>query len=126
AAIQNGKIYSQMNWQFFYSKTSSFLTSDNPLIYYEPKIDTGPYGYGIATPTVEKIVPLSSNLILWIGDLGNKILYRELNDKKVIRYINSSIFVRRHQFVIAKDKELLEFLSKRTKDYKRPINIKVN
>ncbi len=115
-----------MNWQLIYTENSSFITSDNPLIYYEPKIDTGHYGYGVATPTVEKIVPLASNVILWMGDKGRDILYKELKDRKTIRYINASIFVRRNQFVIAKDKEILEFLSQRTENYKRPINIKIN
>lgn len=125
-AIQIAKLYSQMDWHFIYTTKSTFITSDNPLIYYEPKFDTGVYGYGVATPTVEKIIPITSDLILQIGDFGNKLSYGLLNDKKIIRYINASIFVRRKQFVYANNKELLEFLLKRTNDYKYKEIIRIN
>ena len=83
-AIHIAKLYSQMDWHFIYTTKSKFITSDNPLIYYEPKFDTGVYGYGVATPTVEKIIPITSDLILQIGDFGNKLSYGLLNDKKII------------------------------------------
>lgn len=125
-AIKNAEFYSQMQWHFIYTTKTNFITSDNPLIYYKPYIDTSPYGYGIATPTVEKFIPISSNLILKIGDLGKGISYGVLNDRKIIRYINSSIFVRRKQFVFANNKEQLEFLLKRTNDYKQKEIVKFN
>ena len=125
-AIEIAKLYSQMQWHFIYTTKTNFITSDNPLIYYEPNIDIGPYGYGIATPTVEKFIPISSNLILKIGDFGKGISYGLLNDRKIIRYINSSIFVRRKQFVFANNREQLEFLLKRTNGYKREEIIKIN
>lgn len=119
------QIYLKMNWTFLYiTEKSSIITSDNPLLMYEPDIDIGPYGYGVATPTVQKYFPLTKNLALQIGDIGNKVDYKLLNDRKTVRYINESIYVRRKQFVIARDKELLEFLFERLGDYKRPIPVK--
>lgn len=127
SAVEMSYYYASMKWELFYIQKSSLITSDNPLIMYDPKIDTGPYGFGIATPTVDKIFPIASNIILKMGDVGDKnIYYGNFNKKQSIRYVNASIFVRRKQFVISKNKELLEFLLKRTNNYKRSVNIKIN
>lgn len=120
-------LYSQMKWIFVYTQKSSFITTDNPLFIYPAKYDTGPYGnIGIALPSVEKQIMFSPNLMLRIYDLGDKSIYyvNSFNDKKIIRNINLLQFKHRKQFVISRDKELIEFLLKRTKDEKLQINVR--
>ena len=120
-------LYSQMKWIFVHTQKSSFITTDNPLFIYPAKYDTGPYGnIGIALPSVEKQIMFSPNLMLRIYDLGDKSIYyvNSFNDKKIIRNINLLQFKHRKQFVISRDKELIEFLSKRTKDEKLQINVR--
>ena len=127
-ALKIAELYSQMEWHFIYTENSSFITTDNPVLIYPAKFDTGPYGnVGIAMPTTEKHITIAPNLILRIGDLGNSnIYYHILNNKEKIRIIDEQQIKFREQFAIARDKGHLEFLVKRTNNKKFKTYIKVN
>lgn len=127
-ALKMAELYSQMEWHFIYTENSSFITTDNPVLVYPAKFDTGPYGnVGIAIPTTEKHITIAPNLILRICDLGNpSIYYHILNDKEKIRIINEQQLKFREQFAIARDNGHLEYLVKRTNNKKFKTYIKVN
>ena len=127
-ALEMANLYSQMEWHLIYTENSSFITTDNPVLIYPATYDTGPYGnIGIALPTVEKHISLSSQASLRICDLGNpEIYYHYTNNKVTIREINKQLLMFREQYAIARDKEHLEDLIKRTKNKKIQTEIKVN
>lgn len=128
SAKHMAQYYAMMKWEFFYTEESTFITTDNPLLIYPAKHDTGPYGnIGIAMPSVEKFFTIAPNVILRIGDLGDTgTYYGKYNHKAIIRHINCSYFVNRERFVISQDKKHLEFLLKRTKNHKSTIEVKIN
>ena len=111
----SAEYFSLMEWRILYikNKDCNFITSDNPLFLLPEKISND-YGYGIATPGVQKIIPLTSNIILSIGDLGNIAVHGCVISEKVrVRQINTLLFLSAKRFVIANNKGLLENLIKR-------------
>ncbi len=105
--------YSMMEWRMFYAKNSNFLTSDNPLFLLPEKIDNN-YGYGILTPGVNKIIPISSKTLLCIGDIGIIAVHGlNMGDKQRIRQLNILTYLNAKRFVIANNKGLIENIVKR-------------
>lgn len=113
----SAEYFSLMEWRILYikNKDCNFITSDNPLFLLPEKISND-YGYGIATPGVQKIIPLSSNIILSIGDLENIAVHGcTISERIRIRQINMLLFMSARRFVIANNKDLLKNLIKRLK-----------
>jgi len=104
----------EMDWQFCYSSKSSFITSDNPFVLIPPsdyKKKEGIYGLGILVPGVKKIVPLTQKVCLVICDKGDKIEKTNVSSKEV-REINCYIAKNYNNFLISRDKILLEKIVK--------------
>lgn len=113
-AITFANYYTNMEWTFFYTKHGSFITTDNPLIILS---ESKNIGIGIKGNT--KIVALSSEIVLMIGDVGKVAVHgSEINDKKQIRNLNILLFLNRNRFAIADNIGLLENLQKRCKNKK--------
>lgn len=113
----SAEYFFQMEWRILYikNKNCNFITSDNPLFLLPEKISND-YGYGIATPGVQKIIPLTSNIILSIGDLGNIAVHVcTISARMRIRQLNMLLFMSARRFVISNNKELLENLIERLK-----------
>ncbi len=116
----------QMDWQFCYSSTSSFITSDNPFVLVPPSDyeKKGVYGLGILVPGVKKIVPLTQKVCLVICDRGDKIEKINMSNKEV-REINCYIAKNCDNLLISKDKILLIKLIKITNIDKSKVNSSV-
>jgi len=117
----------QMNWQFCYSSTSSFITSDNPFLLIPPNDyeKKGVYGLGILVPGVKKIVPLTQKVCLVICDKGDKIEKINVSSKEV-REINCHIAKNCDNLIISKNEILLKKLIKIANIDKSKINSKVD
>lgn len=106
-------IFIQMDWQFWYSsKSSLFITSDNPFIVISPQNYNGPYGIG--TKGAKKLIPLNQKICLVMCDKGDKMINRKLSSKEV-RSINCLIAMECDRFLISQDKSLLGSLVKISK-----------
>ena len=116
-----------MDWQFCYSSTSSFITSDNPFVLIPPSgcEKKGVYGLGILVPGVKKIVPLTQKVCLVICDKGDKIEKINISSKEV-REINCHIAKYCDNLLISKDKILLKKLIEITSIDKSRVNSKVD
>jgi len=116
-------IFIQMDWQFLHSPTdSSFITSDNSFIVNRPQNYNGPYGVG--TKGAKKLIPLSQEVCLVMGDKGESIISRQISRKEV-RNINNRIVIECNRFLISKDKPLLEKIVKISKINKWRIKSRV-
>jgi len=106
-------IFIQMDWQFWYSsKSSLFITSDNPFIVISPQNYNGPYGIG--TKGAKKLIPLNQKICLVMCDKGDNMINRNLSSKEV-RSINCLIAMECDRFLISQDKSLLGSLVKISK-----------
>lgn len=116
----------QMNWQFYYSSKSSFITSDNPFVLIPPSgyKKSEIYGLGILTPGVKKIVPLTQKVCLVICDKGDKIEKINISSKEV-REVNCYIAENCDNLLISGYKILLEKLKKITNIDKSKVNSRV-
>ena len=116
----------QMDWYFYYSSKSSFITSDNPFVLIPPSDyeKKGIYGLGILTPGVKKIIPLTQKACLVICDKGDKIEKIDISSKEV-REINCYIAKNCDNLLISKDRVLLKRLIKITNINKSKVNSRV-
>ena len=116
----------QMDWYFYYSSKSSFITSDNPFILVPPSDyrEKGIYGLGVLVPGVRKIVPLAQKVCLVICDKGDKIEKINISSKEV-REINCHIAKDCDNLLISKDRILLKRLIKITNLNKSKVNSRV-
>ncbi len=108
-----------MDWVFLYASSgTNFITSDNPFfIIPPPDYDPNNFwlkGFGIITPGTKKIFPLSQSVCLCMLEKGNEVSGVFL-DKKKVRYINKMIGHHSDQFIIGRDKALLERIVKDVK-----------
>ena len=105
----------QMNWDFAFSgKGTSFITTDNPLsmgVSENARKNLFMGLGGILTPGVMKILPISQNVCLIMGDRGDEIKFTDIS-KKSVREINLLLAKNSRRFVIARDKILLKNLVK--------------
>src|SRR5262249_48730156 len=82
--------FNLMDWAVFHApKNTSFITTDNPVIlvpppWYDPR---SLVGYGILTPGVRKVFPLSQTTCLIMYDRG-QMLHDQNVDKQIVRSIN--------------------------------------
>lgn len=114
--------YMQMEWKIFYTTKGKFITTDNPVV-----IIPEAKNMGIAIPGNLKIVPLSSQIILMIGDLGNMAVHAaKIDDRKQIRHLNMLLFASKYRFAISDNIELLNNLSKRVGDNKITMRFNVS
>jgi hypothetical protein len=102
--------FAEMDWAFFRApERSSFLTSDNPFALIPPEgfDPKGFFGVGILTPGTTKIMPISSEYCLAMGDHGDKIQIIEI-DHAMVRRLNSYSAINSDRFIIGKANRLLE------------------
>ena len=98
-----------MEWTIFYTTKGKFITTNNPVI-----IIPETKNMGIAIPGNLKIVPLSSQIILMIGDLGNIAVHAsKIEDRKQIRHLNMLLFANKYRFAISDNIELFNNICKR-------------
>jgi len=120
--LRNGEnmigYFLQMNWSFLVCPPKTvFITSDNPFFIIPPKEQKDYFcnrGVGILTPKAMKVIPLSSNICLMMGNQGNCFNYVNIN-RKDTREINQMIAIYSDRYIIARDKPLLERIIKDTK-----------
>lgn len=106
-----------MDWVFLYAPDkSSFVTSDNPFVLIPPNNynPNGPYGVGLITTGVRKVVPLTQRACLVMGDYGQRVMKRAIT-REDVRKVNLNIAVHCDNLLIARDKPLVEKLVKMTK-----------
>lgn len=86
----------------------AFVTCDRPLSIIPPPVEAGSLftGAGIATTGAIKLIPLSMDRCLRIGDPGDLFAYSEC-DKNAVRACNLNICHRAYRFVIGCDRELV-------------------
>jgi hypothetical protein len=76
-------IFHAMNWAFLEASDYKFVTSDNPLFYYDPTYyPTSVHGVGLLSKNIEVTFPISKDLMLfasWNRPEG----YEKLNNKMV-------------------------------------------
>jgi hypothetical protein len=101
-----------MNWVFLYSERAQFLTSDNPVFFFESE--------GIARSTSELTFPLSSSVSLWAHRGPPSPLYLEARPV-AIREINRRTAFNSTRFVYSLRNEhwVLPFVMKRDKALNR-------
>jgi len=98
----------------------SFVTSDAPVTLYptksyNPRSTMG--AYGVATPGVEKRIPLAQDLFLVCLDKGNKVEFRKAGSLGV-RHLNLYTASHSQRFLIARDRPLLESLVEAVRDHR--------
>ena len=105
-----------MDWSFYFApKDSLFITSDNPFILVpDDSVDTRFRGYGLTTPGVMKVFPLSPKTLVVISNKGHRVTARKINTKAV-RHVNLHIARQCDRFIIAREKILLERIVHLTK-----------
>lgn len=111
--------FANMEWTFLYApNNTSFITSDNPYTTFAPE-DRDPNcfwqrGVGIMTKGAKKVLPLSTNLILVIGDIGDRFFIAE-SDRVGVRGINKTFARTSGRFIYARDEALLRSVVKQSK-----------
>ena len=95
-----------MNWLFLHSK-SQFLTCDNPVFFFEQE--------GIARPTSELTVPISTSLALWATRQPRPSMQYLAASSACVRQINQRTAHNATRFVYARSDEpwILRFVTQR-------------
>lgn len=116
-----------MDWHFLYTdRKFAFITNDNPLMVVPPKNFDRFWGIGLLTPGVKRIIPLTSNLCLMMGEMSAnpKIEFKKVG-KEFFREVNEHLISGCKRFCFSPDKGKLEKLVKTVKPHKlidRPKN----
>lgn len=124
-----------MEWTFAVApENTSFVTSDNPVLVLSsgappvpPEGWTGelsPYllsGEGFATPGAQKVVPLTQQTCLIIGDYGTRIQARRMA-RAGVWAINEVIAEQCGRLLMARDKALLETVARKVPAWPAPTN----
>jgi hypothetical protein len=98
----------QMNWVFIFApEGTGFIISDNPFNIVPSTDYNQNYGIGIITSGAQKIIPLTSKVLLSIHDKGDLILKVKMN-KKQIRTLNIITATNSDKIIVSKNKEQLE------------------
>lgn len=111
-------LFIDSNWKIYYfDKKFALVTSDNPVILVPPKNYHPFYGYGLATPGTRKVISLTSNICLVMGELNRDplIICEDTNNKDLSRWFNRITAVNSDRFVYSPDRSKLEKLVKDTK-----------
>jgi hypothetical protein len=96
-----------MNWQLLLSPQAEFLTSDNPVFFFQHD--------GIDTPKSELTIPISSSVLLWAHRQPTRgTLYLEA-PREAIRVLNRRVASNATRFVFSRRNEpwMLPFACKR-------------
>jgi len=104
----------QMNWVFCRAEAGShYITTDTPVCLIPPVVKPGPawMGTGLLTPGAAKLVPLTSNTALLMGDRGTRMVHRATEAWRV-RDGNLALAVRCHRYLLGPDEaELRDLVS---------------
>jgi hypothetical protein len=101
--------FNRMNWMVFHApKSTSFVTTDNPLILLPPPgyDPNSPWGYGLLTAGVRKVFPLSQKACLVMDGPGHILSYVNVH-KQIVRDVNIQVAFQAYRFVIARDEDLV-------------------
>lgn len=111
-----------MNWLFLFTKRPyAFITSDNPFLLVPPENYDRFWGVGLLTPKARKIIPLSSDMCLMMGDLSeNPVVVHTETDKKFFRQVNEHLMLECDRFCFSPDRGKLQKLVKTLKPYNLP------
>ena len=117
-------IYNQQNWLFLCIDRPDryFITTDSPFMLARDDADTL---LGVAIKGVRKLCPITNKILLVIFDKGDKTIYSNITNKKYIRDLNMFLFKGRKNYVVATEKEQLEYLRKRCGNAKISIKVQV-
>lgn len=117
-SLELADLFIDSNWQFYYfDRQYALVTCDNPVVLVPPKEYSRFYGFGQATPGASKIISLTSNIALVIGDVSKNptIAYLESTNKDLWRWINRITARNSDQFIYSPKYGKLEKLVKDTK-----------
>lgn len=114
---QLAPIFYKMKWVFFIATDDyKFVTSDNPLCYYDPTHDPQTfYGVGLANKNIEVTFPLSKDLVLLGSWTIKKEGYVKANNN-IVREITRRTVISASRFVFASSKS--EALNRLVQKYK--------
>lgn len=106
-----------MDWFFLYtSQPYAFITNDKPLMIVPPKDYDKFWGIGLLTPGVRRIIPLSADLCLMMGEMRKNPSIKFIEaDKKFFREVNTHLVLESERFCFSPDKGKLEKLVKEQK-----------
>lgn len=110
------RIIFSLNWYIVRApKNKSYITSDNPYMLLPPDnyVDNF-YGYGIATVGAKSIIPLTQEICLHIEGDGGDLKYVEVTNEHVRNY-NLNAAINAYQFIIGRDKELVESVARKVR-----------
>jgi len=120
--VEVAPIFYGMDWFIFYTKQSyAFITSDNPFLLIPPENYDRFWGVGLLTHKARKVVPLTSDMCLVMGDVSDKpvVKFGEAN-KDFFRQINKYLILASNRFCFSPEKGKLEKLVKELKPYNVP------
>ena len=94
-------LFYKMNWSFLEATNDfKFLTSDNPLFYFDPTHDPRSfYGVGLANKNIEVTFPISKDLT-FLGKWKQSDGYKKLNNN-LVKKINRRTIISASRFVFA-------------------------
>ena len=87
-------------WRIIYTETERCLTSDNPILSGDLKVD------GIGNLLPELCFPVSSQCVIYIGGYGQGGIINEvLTEDRLVRRFNVGIVANAHRFIYSTQKE---------------------
>lgn len=93
------KIFQAKNWTIGVRDSDSFITSDLPVVFWNP---SGPKKAGLGVPGTTTFFPLSPRRILLMGGLPTPSRYAQVQlDNDAVRTINSLLVASSKRFVFA-------------------------
>lgn len=104
-------------WQLWHATTSGFIITDNPFIHFpSPELIEAGGAYGLETPGIMKLMPISRNWCVLIGDQAQLPTLPEIEVREVgrleVREINTILAAESERWVIARDRAQLESIVK--------------
>lgn len=94
-------VFERQNWIIFViPKEYSIITTDAPVVEDYSNIQESIKSF----PTANKIIPISSNIVLYVAHKGSKIKYINVQNKDQIKGLNTVIYINRNRFIYSKDK----------------------
>lgn len=116
-------VFEKQNWIIFViPKEFNIITTDAPVIEDYSDVTENIKSF----PTANKIIPLSSNMVLCVAKKGSQFKYLTVQDKEQIKGLNTVIYINRNRFIYSKNKNTIEELKKITKNFKRTCKITSN
>lgn len=99
------RVFYKMNWLFLMATDENkFLTSDNPLYYFDPTYDPkSPFGVGLINKNIQVTIPISNRLAILAGWNFKKDNYFKANGL-LVRGINKRTIISALRYVYASEK----------------------